>query len=73
VIFNGGLIRGIVREIMNNRDMREWLNLLGSSRKARISVIYDLLSHAAEDEMSDMDKAICVRALSYMGIEYVEL
>lgn len=51
------------------RDMTEeeqlgWVRLLGPTLENRIAVIQDLLRHKAEDRMSCVDRAICLRQLA---------
>ena len=54
---------------MTEHDQRRWLATLGPTRERQIAVLRELLRHAAHDEMSAEDRAICRAQLARLEEE----
>ena len=52
---------------MTPAEIRDWIEMLGSTRQVQIAVLKDLLRHATGDEMSSEDRTICTIALRILG------
>lgn len=54
---------------MTEREIQEWVAMLGRTVPQRMAVIRNLLQHASEDRMSSSDRLICYQALWQLQAE----
>lgn len=54
---------------MTDLEIHEWLNdIVRHSKFTKLEIVDDLLKHAGEDEMSEADRTICVRAKELLNV-----